>query len=82
MSKVLKLLWEDALVRIKTPEAKAILEDQILRPIIATVMDLIYPYLLGVVLLWIIMFICVALILLILVRGSLTGLPLLILGKE
>lgn len=82
MSKVLQHLWEDALARIKTPEAKAILNDQILRPIIASVMDLVYPYLLGVMLLWIIMFICVALILLILVRGSLTGLPFLVLGKQ
>ena len=82
MSKVLKMLWEDALTRIKTPEAKAILEDQFLKPIIASVMELVYPYLLGILLLWIIMFVCVALILLILVRGSLTGLPLLILGKE
>jgi len=82
MSKVLHSLWEDVLARIKTPEAKALLHDQILKPIIASVMDLIYPYLLGVMLLWVIMFVCVALILLILVRGSFTGPPLLILGKQ
>lgn len=82
MSKVLESLWEDVLARIKTPEAKAILHDRVLRPIIASVMELVYPYLLGVMLLWIIMFVCVALILLILVRGSLSGPPLLILGKQ
>ncbi len=82
MSKVLQSLWEDALARIKTPEAKAVLNDQILKPIISSVMELIYPYLLGVMFLWVIMFICLALILLILVRGSLTGLPLLVLGKQ
>jgi len=32
---------------------------------------MLYPYLLGVMLLWVIMFVCVALILLILVRGTL-----------
>ena len=82
MSKVLHLLWEDALARIKTPEAKALLETQILKPIISSVMELVYPYLMGIMLLWVIMFVCVALILLILVRGSLTNLPLFIIGKE
>ena len=82
MSKVLQSLWEDVLARIKTPEAKATLHDEILKPIIASVMELIYPYLLGVMLLWIIMFVCVALILLILVRGSVASPSLLILGKQ
>jgi hypothetical protein len=45
-------------------------------------MELIYPYLLGIMLLWVVMFVCVALILLILVRGSVAGPPLLILGKQ
>jgi hypothetical protein len=82
MSKVLQSLWEDVLTRIKTPEARAVLHDQILKPIIASVMELIYPYLLGIMLLWVVMFVCVALILLILVRGSVAGPPLLILGKQ
>jgi ABC-type bacteriocin/lantibiotic exporter with double-glycine peptidase domain len=82
MSKLLSSLLTDALARLKTPEARETLEVHILKPIISSVMELIYPYLMGVMILWVVMFVCVALILLILVRGSLTGLPLLILGKE
>ena len=82
MSKVLNSLFEDVLNRMKSPEARESLELHILKPIISSVMDIVYPYLMGVMLLWLIMFICVALILLILVRGSLTGLPLLVIGKQ
>ena len=82
MSKLLDSLLEDILTHLKTPEVQSTLEVHILRPIISRVMHLLYPYLLGVMLLWLIMFVCVALILLILVRGSLTGLPFVILGKQ
>ncbi len=82
MSKVLNSLLEDVLNRMKTPEARQLLELHILKPIISSVMDLVYPYVMGFMLLWLVMFVCVALILLILVRGSLTGLPFLIIGKE
>ena len=71
MSKFFDSLLLDALHHLKTPEVQASLEAHILRPIISTVLNILYPYLLGVMLLWLIMFICVALILLILVRGSL-----------
>lgn len=61
----------DVLDHLQTPDAQKLLETHILRPVIASVLHIVYPYLLGVMLLWVIMFICVALILLILVRGSL-----------
>lgn len=77
MMKMFNTLLEDIVERAKTPEAQLFLKVHVLRPIISSVMGLLYPYLLGVMLLWLIMFVCVALILLILVRGSLTG----ILGK-
>ena len=82
MSKLLESLLDDVLAHIKTPEARTALETHILEPVISSVMKLLAPYLMGVMLLWVIMFICVALILLILVRGSLTGLPLVLIGKQ
>ncbi len=73
MTKMFESLLTDAVEQLKTPEVQTFLEVQILRPVISTVLSILYPYLLGVMVLWIIMFICVALILLILVRGSLVG---------
>jgi hypothetical protein len=71
MTKMFNALVSDVLEYLKTPEAQAALEVNIVRPVIMSVLNILYPYLLGVMLLWIIMFVCVALILLILVRGSL-----------
>jgi hypothetical protein len=73
MTKMLDGLVRDALERLKSPEVRSTLEQTILRPIISTVLDMLYPYLLGVMVLWVIMFVCVAMILLILVRGTLVG---------
>lgn len=70
-TKLFHALIADVLDQLQTPDAQKLLETKILRPVIATVLHIVYPYLLGAMLLWIIMFICVALILLILVRGSL-----------
>jgi hypothetical protein len=71
MSKFFDALLKDVLEQLKTPEMQSAIETHIVRPVISTVLSMLYPYLLGVMLLWVIMFICVALILLILVRGSL-----------
>ncbi len=70
-TKLFHALVADVLDHLQTPDAQKVLETKILRPVISTVLHIVYPYLLGVMLLWIIMFVCVALILLILVRGSL-----------
>jgi uncharacterized membrane protein len=70
-TKLFQGLIADVLDHLQTPEAQKLLETKILRPVISTVLHILYPYLLGAMVLWIIMFVCVALILLILVRGSL-----------
>lgn len=70
-TKLFHALIADVLDHLQTPDAQKLLETKILRPVISTVLHIVYPYLLGVMVLWIIMFVCVALILLILVRGSL-----------
>jgi hypothetical protein len=65
MSKLFSALLTDVLEHLKTPEASAALEMYIVRPIL----KILYPYILGIMFLWVIMFVCVVLILLILVRG-------------
>ena len=82
MSKMFDSLLQDALEQLKRPEIKTSLETYIVRPVISSVLNILYPYLLGVMLLWLIMFVCVALILLILVRGSLVGIPLALVGIQ
>ncbi len=71
MSKFFDALLKDILDQLKTPEAQSAIEMHVVRPVISTVLNLLYPYLLGIMLLWVIMFVCVALILVILVRSSL-----------
>ena len=67
MRKVFDALLADAAEQLQRPDV----QEAILRPILVSIFNVMYPYLLGAMLLWGIMFICVALILLILVRGTL-----------
>ena len=78
MSKMFESILDD----LRSPDIQSAIEVHILRPVISSVLNILYPYLLGVMLLWLIMFVCVALILLILVRGSLMGIPLAIVGGK
>lgn len=74
MSKMFDSLLLDVINHLKTPEVQAALELHVVRPVIASVMHILYPYLLGVMLLWILMFVLVVFISFTLVRGSLVGL--------
>jgi hypothetical protein len=67
MKKLFDALLTDALEQVQRPE----ILNAILRPILVSIFNVVYPYLLGAMILWVIMFVCVAMILLILVRGSL-----------
>lgn len=67
MKKVFDALLADAAEHLQRPE----IQNAVLRPLLVSIFNVLYPYLLGAMLLWGIMFICVALILLILVRGTL-----------
>lgn len=71
MTKFLDPLIQDVLEKIRSPDIQESIEEQVLRPMISRILSILYPYLFGVMLLWLMMFICLALILLILVRGSL-----------
>ena len=46
------------------------LEQTILRPILEKVFSYVYPYLLGITILWIIMFLCTIVILILLLRST------------
>lgn len=71
MNKVFAALFADVLEHLKSPEMQKLVEIHLLRPVIATILNIVYPYLVGIMVLWVIMFICLAMILLILVRGTL-----------
>ena len=57
---------------LASAELQTFLEQSILKPLLGRVFHYLYPYLLGVMLLWVIMFLCTIMILVLLLR---TGLP-------
>lgn len=67
MRKLFDALLADAVEQFQRPEVR----EAVLRPLFVSILNVVYPYLLGAMVLWVIMFVCVALILLILVRGTL-----------
>jgi hypothetical protein len=71
MTKFLDPLIQDLMEKLKSPDVQSSLETQVLRPMISRILNILYPYIFGIMLLWLMMFVCLALILLILVRGSL-----------
>ena len=52
-----------------SPEFQAFLEKNVLKPILSKVFSYLYPYLLAITGLWIIMFLCMIIILIILFRA-------------
>ena len=71
MTQFLDPLIQDLMEKLKSPDVQSSLETQVLRPMISRILNILYPYIFGIMLLWLMMFVCLALILLILVRGSL-----------
>lgn len=82
MSKMLDPLFQDILEQIQSPELQTTLEHKILKPLMVRILHILYPYLFGIMLLWLMMFVCLAMILLILIRGSLADLPILFIGRK
>lgn len=74
MGKFLDPLFQDILERMASPDVQSSLEVNIIRPMMLRILNILYPYIFGVMLLWLMMFVCLALILLILVRGSIVDL--------
>lgn len=55
---------------LDSPDVHRFLEQSVLRPLLDKVFQYLYPYLLGIMLLWIIMFGCTIVILIILLRAG------------
>lgn len=64
-------ILKDVLALAGNPETHSYIELKIIKPILQRVFQHLYPYIMGVMTLWILMFVCMAVILLVLVRGSL-----------
>jgi hypothetical protein len=52
MSKVMESLVSDAIQRVSTPEAKAVVQTHLLSPLVALILEALAPYLLGFAVLW------------------------------
>lgn len=52
------------------PETHSYVETHIVRPMMVRIFNQLYPYLLAVLVLWVLMFVCLAVILIVLLRGS------------
>ena len=63
-------IFQDVLEFGAKPETHSFLEVHVIRPILSRIFKELYPYLLGILVLWILMFTCLAVILLMLIRGS------------
>ena len=61
-------LVQDILAWVGSPETQAAVESHILRPLLQRIFRYLYPYILGIMALWLVMFLCVCLILLVLLR--------------
>ena len=64
------LLIQDVLTQMAKPETHTFLETHIIKPLLERIFRNIYPYLVGVLILWILMFACLAVILLLIMRSS------------
>ena len=61
-------LAHDILQWVSSAETQAAIDSYILRPLLLRIFRYLYPYILGVMALWLVMFLCMALILLVLLR--------------
>ena len=55
-----------------SPDVQQFFEQSVIRPLLAKIFQYLYPYLLGVVLLWGIMLVCIVLILVLVLRTGLS----------
>lgn len=69
LNKFLLPLLNDLYIHTRSPETQKMLETHILRPLILRVLDILYPYLLGIVIIMGVMCMCTIVILGILMTG-------------
>lgn len=51
-----------------SPDVQQFFEQSVIRPLLGKIFQYVYPYLLGIMLLWGVMFICIVLILVMIIR--------------
>jgi hypothetical protein len=59
----------DPMAFFSSPEFQSYIEMNVLKPILAKVVSYLYPYILAFTCLWVIMFLCMIIILVVLVRA-------------
>ena len=64
------LFIQDVLNCMAKTETHSFLETRIIKPLLERIFKNLYPYLVGVLILWISMFACLAVILLLIMRGK------------
>lgn len=52
MSKVLDSLVRDAMEKVKTPEVQRAFQENVVEPILAQILEFLYPYIVGILGLW------------------------------
>lgn len=70
MSKVVESLLRDAMEKVKTPELQQAFHENVVEPILAKILDILYPYIAAIVGLWV--FMCLGIVIL-LIRGKSPG---------
>jgi hypothetical protein len=62
MSKVVESLLRDAMEKVKTPEVQRAFQENVVEPILAQVLTFLYPYIAGILGLW--LFMCIGIVVL------------------
>ncbi len=68
MNKVVDSVVRDLIEKAKTPSVQSFVQSSILSPLFSTIFDAAYPYIVGVLCLWVIMLILLVAILVLLLR--------------
>ena len=66
-------IFHDVLELASKPDTHSFIEERVIQPMMVRVFKQLYPYLMGILVLWLLMFVCLTVILLMVLRGSLIG---------
>ena len=70
MSKVVESLLRDAMEKVKTPEVQRAFQENVIEPILSQILEFLYPYIVGVVGLWVLIFVGVVILLVRSTKGA------------
>ena len=62
MSKVVESLLRDAMEKVKTPEVQRAFQENVVEPILAQILEVLYPYIAAIVAVW--LFMCIGIVVL------------------